>query len=55
MSESYKGLLEDYERPSFAKGNAKYRSLLKTAIDRQSGKPQAILKIAHSGEHEHSF
>lgn len=45
MTEPYKGLLEEYERPDYAKGNAKYRKLLKTAIDRQSGKPQAILKI----------
>lgn len=45
MNASYKGLLEEYERPDYAKANAKYRTLLKTAIDRQSGKPQAILKI----------
>lgn len=41
VAEHYKGLLEEYERPDYAK----YKRLLQTAIDRQSGKPQAIMKI----------
>lgn len=55
MTEPYKGLLEDYERPDFAKSRKPLessigqqsgnRKLLKTALDRQSGKKQAILKI----------